>query len=203
MRSRSLQVSLWAIVKLLRSVRSGSVGTAARRRSQPASSRTPCRPPAPRSRPSLGGSTSARARMWRRRAAWSGGPRAPSVTARGRRCPAARRPTIDRATGDLMPSPVTILLVEDNPDDEALTVHALRMSTTTANIEVARDGQEALDYLFNDAKNNAAAGAAGPQPPGDRRARRAAAHPRRRPHTPDAGGDPDRPQRADRCRRDL
>jgi two-component system, response regulator len=52
-----------------------------------------------------------------------------------------------------MPSPLTILLVEDNPDDEALTVHALRMSTTTANIEVARDGQEALDYLFNDAKN--------------------------------------------------
>ena len=52
-----------------------------------------------------------------------------------------------------MPSPVTILLVEDNPDDEALTVHALRMSTTTANIEVARGGQEALDYLFNDAKN--------------------------------------------------
>ena len=52
-----------------------------------------------------------------------------------------------------MPNPATILLVEDNPDDEALTVHALRMGTTTADIEVARDGQEALDYLFNDAKN--------------------------------------------------
>jgi two-component system response regulator len=52
-----------------------------------------------------------------------------------------------------MPDPPTILLVEDNPDDEALTVHALRMGTTTANIEVARAGQEALDYLFNDAKN--------------------------------------------------
>ena len=51
-----------------------------------------------------------------------------------------------------MPNPVTILLVEDNPDDEALTVRALRMGTT-ANIEVARDGQEALDYLFNDAKS--------------------------------------------------
>jgi two-component system, response regulator len=49
-----------------------------------------------------------------------------------------------------MPNPVTILLVEDNPDDEALTVRALRMGTI-ANIEVARDGQEALDYLFNDA----------------------------------------------------
>ena len=51
-----------------------------------------------------------------------------------------------------MPNPPTILLVEDNPDDEALTVHALRMRTT-ANVEVARDGQEALDYLFNDAKD--------------------------------------------------
>ena len=47
-----------------------------------------------------------------------------------------------------MPHPVTILLVEDNPDDEALTVRALRMRTT-ANVEVARDGQEALDYLVN------------------------------------------------------
>ncbi len=47
-----------------------------------------------------------------------------------------------------MPHPVTILLVEDNRDDEALTVRALRMRTT-ANVEVARDGQEALDYLVN------------------------------------------------------
>jgi two-component system response regulator len=47
---------------------------------------------------------------------------------------------------------VTVLLVEDNPDDEALTVLALRRETAT-NIEVARDGQEALDYLFNDAKS--------------------------------------------------
>ena len=46
----------------------------------------------------------------------------------------------------------TILLVEDNPDDEALTVLALRRETAT-NVEVARDGQEALDYLFNDAKS--------------------------------------------------
>ena len=51
-----------------------------------------------------------------------------------------------------MPSPVTVLLVEDNPDDEALTVHALRLRTT-ANVEVARDGQEALDYLIDDAKD--------------------------------------------------
>ena len=46
-----------------------------------------------------------------------------------------------------MPDPVTILLVEDNPDDETLTVMALR--GVPATIEVARDGQEAMDYLTN------------------------------------------------------
>ena len=51
-----------------------------------------------------------------------------------------------------MPNPATILLVEDNPDDEALTVRALHMGTT-AQIEVARDGQEAVDQLFNDAND--------------------------------------------------
>ena len=40
----------------------------------------------------------------------------------------------------------TLLLVEDNPDDEALTVLALR-SETIANVEVARDGEKAIDYL--------------------------------------------------------
>jgi len=48
-----------------------------------------------------------------------------------------------------MADPVTILLVEDNPDDEALTKLALRMEMP-ANLEVARDGQEALDYLLDD-----------------------------------------------------
>ena len=51
-----------------------------------------------------------------------------------------------------MSNPPKILLVEDNPDDEELTVRALRMRTTP-NVEVARDGQEALDYLFNDANS--------------------------------------------------
>jgi two-component system, response regulator len=45
---------------------------------------------------------------------------------------------------------VTILLVEDNPDDAALTELALR-GTIPARLQVARDGQEALDYLFNHA----------------------------------------------------
>jgi CheY-like chemotaxis protein len=47
---------------------------------------------------------------------------------------------------------VTILLVEDNPDDEALTKLALRMGMP-ASFEVARDGQEALDYLLDDAND--------------------------------------------------
>ena len=42
----------------------------------------------------------------------------------------------------------TLLLVEDNPDDEVLTLRALRKHNLANEIVVARDGQEALDYLF-------------------------------------------------------
>jgi two-component system response regulator len=42
----------------------------------------------------------------------------------------------------------TILLVEDNPDDEALTLRALHKSKVANSITIARDGVEALDYLF-------------------------------------------------------
>jgi CheY-like chemotaxis protein len=42
----------------------------------------------------------------------------------------------------------TILLVEDNPDDEALTLRALRQNNIVNQVVVARDGSEALDYLF-------------------------------------------------------
>lgn len=41
-----------------------------------------------------------------------------------------------------------ILLVEDNPDDEALTLRALRKNNMMNEVIVARDGQEALDYFF-------------------------------------------------------
>ena len=41
-----------------------------------------------------------------------------------------------------------ILLVEDNPRDEALTLRALKKSNIVNDVVVARDGVEALDYLF-------------------------------------------------------
>lgn len=41
-----------------------------------------------------------------------------------------------------------ILLVEDNPDDEELTLLALRENNLADEIAVVRDGEEALDFLF-------------------------------------------------------
>jgi two-component system response regulator len=41
-----------------------------------------------------------------------------------------------------------ILLVEDNPDDEALTIRALSRNNIKNTVAVARDGVEALDWLF-------------------------------------------------------
>jgi CheY-like chemotaxis protein len=41
-----------------------------------------------------------------------------------------------------------ILLVEDNPDDEALTIRAFKKSHLVNDIVVAHDGAEALDYMF-------------------------------------------------------
>jgi two-component system response regulator len=57
---------------------------------------------------------------------------------------------------------VHILLVEDNPNDVELTLRAFEKHRLANGIRVARDGQEALDYLFG---TGAHAGRAGPVHP--------------------------------------
>ena len=57
---------------------------------------------------------------------------------------------------------VEILLVEDNPNDVELTLHAFDRHNLTNRIRVVRDGQEALDYLHAvDGEND---GASNPRP---------------------------------------
>jgi len=45
-------------------------------------------------------------------------------------------------------NPGKILLVEDNPDDVALTLRALKSNNITNDVVVAQDGVQALDHLF-------------------------------------------------------
>ena len=47
-----------------------------------------------------------------------------------------------------MSQAVEILLVEDNPDDAALALRALRTANLANHIQVVRDGAEALDFIF-------------------------------------------------------
>ncbi len=51
--------------------------------------------------------------------------------------------------------PVQILLVEDNPDDVELALHALRQHNLANRIVVVRDGAEALDFIFGPEKGSA------------------------------------------------
>jgi len=51
-----------------------------------------------------------------------------------------------------MVRPVDILLVEDNPADVRLTREALREGKVRNNLHVMQDGQEALDFLFQNGK---------------------------------------------------
>ena len=44
----------------------------------------------------------------------------------------------------------TILLAEDNPQDEMLMLRALRKASVANRIDVVRDGQQALDHLFGE-----------------------------------------------------
>src|SRR5438105_1308109 len=47
-----------------------------------------------------------------------------------------------------MEEPLEILLVEDDPQDVRLTLHALQRENLKNQITVVRDGEEALDFLF-------------------------------------------------------
>jgi len=42
-----------------------------------------------------------------------------------------------------------IVLIEDNPTDAELTLHALKKSNLANNVKVLRDGEEAIEYLFS------------------------------------------------------
>jgi two-component system response regulator len=55
-----------------------------------------------------------------------------------------------------------ILLVEDNPDDEALTLRALSKHNVANSVVVARDGVEAIDFLLGTGGGSSADRAAGP-----------------------------------------
>jgi CheY-like chemotaxis protein len=46
--------------------------------------------------------------------------------------------------------PIQILLVEDNPDDVLITRRALERSRVANDLHVARDGQEAMDFVFRE-----------------------------------------------------
>jgi two-component system response regulator len=48
---------------------------------------------------------------------------------------------------------IEVLLVEDNPDDVRLALHAFKKNNLSNTIHVARDGKEALDFIFRTGKH--------------------------------------------------
>src|SRR5919108_4253986 len=72
------------------------------------------------------------------------GPRGPPAVAR----PFTSRFEVEPSMHDRSMHDRSILLVEDNPDDEALTRRALTKNNIQNEVVVARDGAEALDWLF-------------------------------------------------------
>ena len=56
----------------------------------------------------------------------------------------------------IAPPASTILVVEDNPDDETLTLRALNSNGVTNEVRVARDGVEAIEALFGSADKDEA-----------------------------------------------
>jgi len=64
---------------------------------------------------------------------------------------ARARPSISRSDKEkTLTGNKSILLVEDNPDDELLTLDALAANRIGNEVVVARNGAEALDYLFGE-----------------------------------------------------
>lgn len=60
------------------------------------------------------------------------------------------QPPAPASPGPRGASPATLLLVEDNPDDEALALRALGRGGWRDRVTVKHDGQEALDYLLRE-----------------------------------------------------
>jgi CheY-like chemotaxis protein len=52
--------------------------------------------------------------------------------------------------------PVELLLVEDNPADQELTLHVLKRHNLANRVKIARDGAEALEFLFGAGPDSAA-----------------------------------------------
>jgi CheY-like chemotaxis protein len=57
---------------------------------------------------------------------------------------------IRKTIGEIMNINKSILLVEDNPQDEKLVLRALRKVNLANQVDVVRDGQQALDYMFRE-----------------------------------------------------